>query len=239
MVRNVRSTLVLAAALPLSACLHIGMRGTQPDVRRVAYRASELEVDARINAAVAIQFAQHLDEQNVHLSALWNIPRVPKLILAIIRRAPADKAYGPQLAVFREQAATFQVAHESMRLFDDDFIYPTFFCFSERTLLLADHGSEDAYGVIIWSFEDGQIRDLGELQIALPENGDVFARGVSPKTNVVVRDGAYVIRVPAPVLLYPREDREQLIGKRGEVVTFREIGGTFEIVSQAGRLTSR
>ena len=223
MSRFLRSTLVLVFLV--NACSHLGVVGTQPDVRALPHKGGELEVDVSVDTAAAIELAEDLERHGMQLSAVWNIPGRPDLKLAIVTRPPHGDAYGPQLAAFRTHGKIFELVHESDRLFDDDFIYPTFVRFPDRTLLLADHGSEDAYGVLAWSFEDGPIRDLGELPIALPEKGYGFTRGAAASARVSIREGAYFVVIPGPVLLYPTEDRERLIGKKGDLVRFREVGG--------------
>jgi hypothetical protein len=72
------------------------------------------------------------------------------------------------------------------------------------------------------------------LPIALPEEIG-FTRGAASTIDAELRDGAYVLRVPAPVLFHPLEKRERTVGKRGEVVTFRETGGKFEVVREDQR----
>lgn len=220
----------LLLAIVYAAMLATQPPGTQPDVRRVAHGQGELEVELSIADAEAKATSDQLAKEHIVLSALWNIPGRPELKLAIITRDPAGDAYGPQLAILRPGAEKMEIVRETVRLYDDDFINPTFFRFGERVLLLADHGSEDAYGVLAFSFEGDRIRDLGELPIALPENGDVFTRGAAAAMRAEVRDGAYVLTIPGPVLFDPRGKHERTVGKRGEVVTFREIGGTFEVV---------
>jgi hypothetical protein len=124
------------------------------------------------------------------------------------------------------------VLHESPRLYDVDFVQPTFFTFSSRTLVLADYGSEDAYGVLAWSVENGAVRDLGVLDIARPEEKDVFTRGVALTALVELQDGKYVITIPGPVRLDPRGEDERLLATKDEVVTFRESSGRFELAQR-------
>ena len=148
--------------------------------------------------------------------------------LAVIEKPAAETAYGPQLVALGV-AGDVRVLHASPRLYDDDFVRPTFFAFSNRTLILADHGSEDAYGVLAWSIEYGGVRDLGQLQIALSEDKDVFTRGAAATARVEMKDGKYVITIPGPVLQNPQGENERLLAKKGETVTFRESAGRFEL----------
>lgn len=157
----------------------------------------------------------------------WTVPGQPRVTLALVEKAPDGVSYGPQLVALDAQR---RVLHESGRLFDDDFVRPTFFAFPDRTLVLADHGSEDAYGILAWSIENGTVRDLGELEVALPEDEDVFTRGAAATASVALRDGAYVITIAGPLLLDPRGRNERLLAKEGEVATFRESAGRFELV---------
>jgi hypothetical protein len=157
------------------------------------------------------------------------IPGWPSLTVALRDSPPAGSAYGPQLVVTGVDGA---VVHESARLFDTDFVHPKFFRFADRTLMLADFGSEDAYGMIVWSFEAAGVRDLGVLDLALAEERDVFTRGAAATARVEVVDGAYVIRIPGPVLMDPRSDGEVLIARRRETVTVREVDGRLVIVRE-------
>jgi hypothetical protein len=152
------------------------------------------------------------------------VPGWPSLTVAMRHPEPLGESYGPQLVV---TAADGAVLHESARLFDTDFIHPRFFRFADRTLMLADFGSEDAYGMIAWSFEAGGVRDLGVLDLSL--DGDGFAGGAAPSARVEVVDGVYVITIPGPVLFDPRGPSEVLIAREGEVVTIREVGGKLVI----------
>jgi hypothetical protein len=115
-------------------------------------------------------------------------------------------------------------------MYDEDFVRPTFFSLGDRTLVLADHGSEDAYGVLAWSFEGGGVRDLGDLQVALPEDADVFTRGAAPTARVALRDARYTVTIPGPVLLDPRGEDERLIARKGEFVRFEELAGKLALV---------
>jgi hypothetical protein len=137
-----------------------------------------------------------------------------------VERPPAGAAYGRQLVAVRDGG---QVLHESARLYDADFVVPKFFDVAGRTLMLADYGSEDNWGVIAWSFEQGTVRDLGTLEIALSEEDGEFTGGAAAAARVDVVDGAYVVTIPGPVLLDPRGTNERLLANEGEVVTFREI----------------
>ena len=140
---------------------------------------------------------------------LWTIPGFPDLTLAIVIRPPAGDAYGPRLVAFRGA----EVVHESGRLFDDDFVNPTFFRFGDRTLLLADHGSEDAYDILAWSIESDRIRDLGELAVALPEDIDVFTRGAARHARVERRGDRYLVTIRGPFLVDPRGETEKRVEK--------------------------
>lgn len=175
--------------------------------------------------AEAKAISDQLAKSGIVLSELWSIPSRPEMKLAIVTREPDGDQYGPQLAVLRGN----DIVQETARLFDTDFIHPTFFRFDDRVLVLADYGSEDAYGMLAFSFEYDRIRNLGELPIALPEDVDVFTRGVAPTIRAEVRDGAYVLTIPAPVLFDPRGEHERSVGKRREVVTFHENGGKFVV----------
>jgi hypothetical protein len=161
------------------------------------------------------------------VSTLWRVPGDLTMRLAIVEKPATEATYGPQLVALGV-GDDVRVLHASPRLYDDDFVHPTFFAFSDRTLMLADHGSEDAYGVLAWSFETGSVRDFGQLQIALPEEKDVFTRGAAATARVEIKDDKYVITIPGPVLLNPQGENERLLAKKGKTVTFRESAGRFE-----------
>ena len=172
-----------------------------------------------------------LGRTGASVSEVWKVPGQPTVMLAVIERPATETSYGPQLAAIDVRGGV-RVLHESTRLYDADFVHPTFFEFPDRTLVLADHGSEDAYGMLAWSIENGAVRDLGQLPVALPEDHDVFTRGAAPTARVEIRDGQYVITIPGPVLLDPRGEGERLLAKEGEVVTFRQSGDGFELVQR-------
>ncbi len=218
---------LLAGALTLASCAHAAIRGTQPEVRRVPHNGQEIEIDVAIDDAIPL--VDELARREMSASAIWRVPGAPAMRLAIVERPAAETAYGPQLVALGV-GGDVRVLHESPRLYDDDFVQPTFFVFSNRTLLLADHGSEDAYGMLAWSIENGDVRDLGQLQIALPEEKDVFTRGAASTARVEMKDGKFVITVPGPVLLNPQGEDERQLAKKGEVATFRESAGHFELV---------
>lgn len=228
--QRVLETLIVMLFPLLGSCTHGWTPGVQPDVRRLPYDDHEIETGSEVGDAEAISLADRLSMHGVRLLAVWPVPDVPQTVLVIIEKAATEESYGPQLAVMRGHAGAAEIVHESRRLFDDDFINPTFVAFPGHTLLLADHGSEDAYGMIAWSFQDGRVRDLGELEVALPEESDVFTRGAARTARVGLRNGVYVVRIPGPLLLYPQQERERLLARRGEVATFHEIDGKFELV---------
>lgn len=209
-----------------ASCTHVATSGSQPEIRRLVHNGREIEVDEAIDDLVP--FLAKLSAGGMAASAVWKVPGAPTLRLAIVEKPATEMSYGPQLIAI-EMRDDIHVLYESPRLYDDDFVRPTFFRFSDRTLLLADHGSEDAYGVLAWSIENGGVRDMGQLQIALPEDQDVFTRGAAPTARVEIRDGKYLIRIPGPVLLHPQGEEERLLAKQGEFVTFKESAGRFEI----------
>lgn len=153
----------------------------------------------------------------------WSVPGFPGMKVAIVTHPPTATAYGPQLVALADDGG--RVLYEGARLFDVDFIHPTFFVFRDRTLVLADYGSEDAYGVLAWSVEGGGVRDLGTLDIARPEEGDVFTRGAAPVAHVRFEEGRYTIDVPGPLLLNPRGEAEVLLAPRGGSARWIETDG--------------
>jgi hypothetical protein len=228
--QEVLKTCAALLALLLSVgCAHTATRGSQPETRRLIHGAREIEVDTASGDVVPL--LGELARQGLSASAIWKVPGEPAMRLAVVERPATETSYGPQLVALRV-GGEVRVLHQSPRLYDDDFVAPTFFRFSDRTLLLADHGSEDAYGVLAWSIESGGVRDLGELPVALPEGEDVFARGAAPTARVELQHGRYVITIPGPVLLHPRGEEERVLAKKGEVVTFEESAGRFEIAQR-------
>jgi len=222
----------LAAALIVASCAHAAVTGLQPSTRRLVLNGHEVEVDTAIDDAAPI--VDELVRRGMSVTAVWRVPGAPTMTLAVVERPAAEMAYGPQLVAL-DVRDDVRVLHESGRLYDADFVQPTFFAFADRTLVLADQGSEDAYRVIAWSIENGGVRDLGQLQVALPEEKDVFTRGAAPTARVEVRDGKYVITIPGPVLLNPQGEDERLLAKKGETVTFKESAGRFELMQRQRR----
>lgn len=220
---------LLAAALILASCAHAAVIGSQPNTRRLVVNTQEIEVEVGIDDAAPI--VDELVRRGISVSALWRVPGEPTMRLAVVEKPEAETAYGPQLVALGF-GGDVRVLYESPRLYDDDFVQPTFFAFSNRTLILADHGSEDAYGMLAWSIENGGVRDLGQLQIALPEEKDVFTRGAAATARVEIKGGKYEITMPGPVLLNPQGEDERQLAKKGEIVTFRESAGRFEVVDQ-------
>jgi hypothetical protein len=217
-------------ALIVAGCAHRATIGSQPTTRDVVLNGREVEVDAGIRDGEPI--VDELGRRGMPVSALWRVPGEPAMRLAIVEKPAAETAYGPQLLALGVGAGAVRVLHESPRLYDDDFVHPTFFAFPDRTLVLADHGSEDAYGVLAWSIENGGVRDLGHLPIALPEGAGMFTRDAAATARVELKDGKYVIAVPGPVLLNPRSEDERQLAKKGETVTFIESTDRFELVQR-------
>lgn len=217
----------VCAALSVVSCAHTAVIGSQPNTQRLVLNGQEIEVETGIDDARPI--VDELVRRGMSVSALWRVPGAPAMRLAVVEKPAAETAYGPQMVALGV-GGDVRVLHESPRLYDDNFVRPTFFAFSNRTLILADHGSEDAYGMFAWSIENGGVRDLGQLQIALPEETDVFTRGAAATARAEMRDGKYVIRIPGPVLSNPRGEDERLLAKKGEIVTFRESAGRLELV---------
>lgn len=221
----------VAMVLTCTGCVHTTIRGSQPETRPVVHHEREIEVDLAI--ADPLPLLEELARRGMPAWAVWTVPGEPALRVAFIQRPAAGATYGPQLVAIRVDG-DMRVLHESGRLYDVDFAAPTFFTFSGRTLLLVDHGSEDVYGALAWSIENGNVRDLGDLPIALPEDQDVFTRRAAPTARVEIKEGGkYVITIPGPLLLDPRGEEERLIARKGEVVTFKESANGFEIVTKS------
>jgi hypothetical protein len=224
-VKPLRILLLFFAVLPVGCTPTVS--GVQPRVHQVPFADRAIEAEVTLPDSAVIQYAQTLADADILLTAIWRVPGLPDSALGIITSPATADAYGPQLALFRVTPAGLQVTHSSRHLFDDDFIKPSFFEFPDRTLLLADHGSEDAYGVIAWSFENGAVRDLGEIPVALPEDSDVFTRGAARFATVVFDQGRYTIEIPGPLLLNPRSENQTELARQGETARFCERGGQF------------
>jgi hypothetical protein len=219
--RSARGCIALATlAAVIVSCAH-GTRGREPKVHEIELSDARIEADVKISGEEVGTRKAALAARGMRLAALWRIPGVPDWRLAIVNGEPEPDAYGPQLVVISATEDS-QIVYSSPRLFDDDFVYPTFFQFADRTLLLADHGSEDAYGMIAWSFETRHVRDLGILQVALPPAGDDFTIGASSSAKARLQNAHYIIEIPGPVLLYPRQERERVLAPRGRLATFCE-----------------
>ena len=196
----------VALLIVLVGCTHAGVRAVEPTVRDVLHGERTIESDVKIGDSEVITLFEALGKQDMSLAAVWRVPGVPDLLLAVITRGgEIPESYGPQLVALRDGA----VIHETARLFDADFVYPSFVQIEGRTLMFADHGSEDSYGVLVWSFEGDRIRDLGDLPIALP--GVEFTGPAASAIRVRVEDGRYVLRIYGQLLLDPARDDERLI----------------------------
>lgn len=181
-----------------------------------------------------LQLARELSTRNIVLAAAWEIPNNPGLVLAAIIAPEEATAYGPQLAMLRPSSTGVEIAHTSTRLLDDDFINPSFFIFPDRTLVLADHGSEDAYGILAWSIESGSVRDLGAIPVAFPEGDAVFTRGAASSATVRIVKGEYEINFRGPLLLNPRSRNETVIARRYEAVSSCESSGALAVCRGRG-----
>jgi hypothetical protein len=222
----------LAALLFLTATAASAVPGIGPAVRRISHAGAEIEIESPIPDAVAHDVAKALASSGIELSALWNIPGSPLWKLAIINRPPEAKSYGPQLAILRTAAGSVQIRYESVRLFDDDLVHPWFFRVGERLLILADHGSEDAYGVLALAIDGGSVRDLGQIPIARPSGIDAFTRGAASAADVYVASSGYVVRFSGPILLDPAGENERTLAREGEVITYREVRGKLVLTAR-------
>ncbi len=162
--------------------------------------------------------------------AQWQVPRFPEVRLVMRTPPPDAGGYGAKLvAVHRKNG----VVAESPRLFDTDFIVPRFITFDDRTLMLADFGSEDVWGLMVWSIERDAVRNLGVLDVALP--GDSFTAGAAPEARVALEDGRYVITIPGPLLLEPSGRGEIVLAEQGESARFVQSASGMKLV-EAGRI---
>lgn len=215
---------ILTFVLSAVACTH-ATRASRPDIRTLSYGDRDIETTSALRDDAVLQLARALEARGTRLTAVWEIPGNAELVLSIIIPPEEPAAYGPQLAVLRPSASGVDIVHASARLLDDDFINPSFFTFHDRTLVLADHGSEDAYGIIAWSIESGTVRPVGEIPVAFPEGDDVFTRGAASSATAKVVGSGYEIEIPGPLLLNPRSRNETVIAGRNEAVTFCEASG--------------
>jgi hypothetical protein len=149
----------------------------------------------------------------------WTVPGARGVKVAIKERATDADGYGFQVIASQSQNRRVKVLRESGRMFDADFVDPRFIRFPDRTLMLADYGSEETYGALAWSFERNRVRDLGSLDV----DG-------TKKARVELRDGDYVITVPGPVVLDPQGEHEMRVD---ESVTFIESYGGLRMAAPA------
>ena len=119
-----------AAMLFVLSCTHAAPNGMQPDVRPVVHGDREIEVDAAIHDVASLVDA--LSRQDMVLHAVWMVPGEPGLRVAGVSRPPEETAYGPQLVAI-DVRGDVRILHESPRLLDDDFLYPTFFTFARSS----------------------------------------------------------------------------------------------------------
>lgn len=148
----------------------------------------------------------------------------------MVERPGQPDDYGPQLVAYRHSYGRRHVLYESGRMFDADFVDPVFIRFPDRTLMLADYGSEDVWAMLVWSIENGRVRDLGDLQVALSDDTDGFIGGAARSARVRLEEGRYVITVPVPLLIDPAGSDEMRIP---EGATFVESYGSLQMAHPA------
>lgn len=109
---------------------------------------------------------------------------------------------------------------------DGDYLQPAFFGNGERLLMLADHGSEDSWGLIVLDVAPAAVRDHGEIDVVRPGNID-FTESALPVAEVFFEDGGYVVKFRGEVIASPGDAPTQWLAKRGQRAVFVQTGQRF------------
>jgi hypothetical protein len=92
--------------------------------------------------------------------------------------------------------------------------------------MLADHGSEDSWGLLALDLTARGVRFLGRIDLATP-SGEIGLTGSAAEVADVEHNARYRITFTGPLVVEPGGESEKLIAKAGETIVFEEHGHSF------------
>lgn len=225
-----KSIVVVAVLSALGLAPADGVRGTELNVRHVSLRGSPVEVTEGVSEAEVQRLDVWLEKTKTALRSVWAIPG-ESTRLAVIER-PADRnVYGRQIVALDRDGDGYRVVQEGRRLFDVDFAKPVVFRLAGRTIILADIGCEDVWGVLAWEVARPDARELGMMDVAQPAGEEVFTGRIAGLAEVESTPEGLTVTFPGPLVLYPGDSRERSVRTRA---VFREEGGRLKLVTPGG-----
>ena len=146
-----------------------------------------------------------------------------QLVFGRDKSLDTESDYGQRAMLYTAERGALRRTYYSSGAEDSSAMTPTFFgdCGPHELLILADVGNESAWGFRVFAYDGKQLRDLGEIPIAVM--GDANMESAIPFVKLTPHDQVIDLTFTADVVKDPESRSEQPLAAKD--VRY-EIGST-------------
>jgi hypothetical protein len=121
------------------------------------------------------------------------------------------------------------ILQQSHGMQDSWYLRPVFYPSGDRTLILAETGAEESWGVVAFELHGTDLRDLGYLEVA--EDAGEFTINPLPAARVRLINGIWSVEFDVDLVWNPGGGDERPLPRRnGKPHLFRNDSGQFALV---------
>jgi len=144
---------------------------------------------AILNSAPACQ-ELHPQETPTADGSTYALAEGVQLVFGRDESVDTETDYGQRAMLYMSERGVVRRTYYSAGARDSSAMTPTFFvhCGPHELLILADVGSEYSWGFRVFAYEGKQLRDLGEIPIAVRE--DIYLQSAIPFVKLTPHDQA-------------------------------------------------
>lgn len=159
--------------------------------------------------------------------ALYAVPGASGLYLVTAAETvDRDRDYGMRVFLIRRTRTGFELLDRTRGESDSYILKPTFFTGGGRVLVLAEIGTEYAWGLAAYEVAGSRLRDLGTIDVS--KEGEFDAVSPIPETTVKLRDRTWVVEFHTDLVFDPGGLNEREIKRRsGRPIVFELDGERF------------
>jgi len=127
-----------------------------------------------------------------------------------------------------------EMAFASRGMQDTYAVEPMMFVGTDRVLIVADTATEYSWGLVAFEFRGGQLRDLGELDVARRGSDEPFElENPLPFATARIANGEYEVSFATDLVLHPGGvDERRLPVRDGRAHVFRHSAAGWNLLAE-------
>jgi hypothetical protein len=141
----------------------------------------------------------------------------------------SGEQFGLRFFLVRHDRPGLTILQQSHGMQDSWYLRPVFYPSGDRTLILAETGAEESWGVVAFELHGTDLRDLGYLEVA--EDAGEFTINPLPAARVRLINGIWSVEFDVDLVWNPGGGDERPLPRRnGKPHLFRNDSGQFALV---------